>query len=112
MFILHSRDGFPIYGKASDGTQRPVLFDPNKTAAGVNQWKRGEAEKQARFDAQNKPKLTVMGLDPTQAAAMRTAKGDPSLKPTVLKLGDKPSPAGPKRTDATDMLDYLSTFKN
>ncbi|MCC8537491.1 hypothetical protein ACDH70_06875 [Xanthomonas axonopodis pv. poinsettiicola] len=112
VFILHNRDGFPIYGKASDGTQRPVIFDPNKTAAGVNQWKRDEAEKQARFDAQNKPKMTVMGIDPVQAAAMRTAKGDPSLKPTVLKLGDKPTPVGPKRPDATDMIDYLSTFKN
>lgn len=111
VYILLNKDGFPISGKGKDGKARPVIFDPNTTAAGIYQWKRDEAEKQTRWDQEHRPKVTVMGIDPVQAAAHRTAKGDPTLPPTVLKLGDTPAPQGPQRPEPTDMLDFLATFK-
>ncbi|WP_369933923.1 hypothetical protein [Xanthomonas tesorieronis] len=115
VFILlrgdQGSDGMPIMSK--DKVPRPVVFDPRQTAARVQQWQRDEAEKQARFDQEHKPKNTVFGIDPAAAVAQRTAKGDPTRKPSVQKLGDKaPEFNQAERPASTDLLDYLSTFKD
>jgi len=109
VYLLMRPDGLPVYSKGAN--PRPVLFDPNLTAAAVQQWQRDEAEKSARWDQEHKPGVTFAGIDVAQAAAIRTAKGDPNRAPSVTALGGKPEPAGPQKPAPTDLLDYLSTFK-
>lgn len=112
LFILMRPDGLPVYSKGDN--PKPVVFDPNKTAAGVQQWKRDEAEKSARWRQEHKPAVTFAGIDVAEAAATRMAAGDPNRAPSVKKLGDKPatvSDAAEKAPPPTDLLDYLSTFK-
>ncbi len=113
LFVVMLPNGYPAYNPK---TGRPVAFDALQVGQGYAQYTRDRTEAEVRFESNRRKTTTdVFGIDATQAAKRRTAKGtDPATwgkaKPAPA-VDFTPEPDNDSGFQFPDFIDYLHSQK-